>query len=97
MKSKNYKTSVIYGDKIIVIPEDMEAMFKMYVEQIRPYIMTKGEEDTVCEEGTPSWQQFIFTTKGNSSQMKHKDVSTCMTSSFKKAGSPKSYPKCLVN
>ena len=85
MKSENYKTSIIYGEKIIVCGRDVQAMLKMYIKEIRPFLITKGGTLSVETEKSKS-EQYVFTTRGNDSIMKHKDISAGLTSSFRKAG-----------
>ena len=89
------KTSMIYGEKIIIIPEDMKEMFQVYIDVVRPYLQTKGGKQELPPP-KPASEQYIFTTQGNDCQMVHKDVSSCLTASFTKAGLLTSH-KNLVN
>ena len=86
MRNNLYKTSMIYGDQIVVIPEDIKAMFTAYIEKIRPYIIEKGQdtEDEGVEQSESN--QYIFTTQGKDCQLASSDVSKFLTSSFRKAG-----------
>ena len=84
-KSENYKTSIIYGAKIILCGKDTHAQLRTYINVIRPYIITKG--GTLPEEPKkPKSETYVFTTKGNHQMMKQKDISAGLTSSFRKAG-----------
>ena len=84
MKSENYKTSIIYGEKIIVCGKDVQAQLKKYIEEIRSFLITKG--GVLPEETHAKSEQYVFTTRGNACMMKHKDIAACLTSSFRKAG-----------
>ena len=44
IKSDKYKTSILYGTKIMVIPTDLYAMICMYIKKIRPILTVKYRE-----------------------------------------------------
>ena len=53
IKSLNYKTSLLYGEKMILLPEVLYQLLVIYFEKLRPlFIQDDNEEDH---------ERFIFT------------------------------------
>lgn len=78
-KSSKYKTSMIYGSKEMVVPEDLFKSIQIYVEKIHPIISGKD-----CN--------YLFSSSRNRSNsdsrdaMDHSLISNSMTKSFLSAG-----------
>ena len=75
-KSKNYKTSIIYGTKIMVVPEDIYNFYKIFVNYVRPIISSPASK-------------YLFTSSRDkadgSSCIEHSLISNGMTKSFQLA------------
>ena len=75
LRNKKYKTSMLYGDKIIVIPKDIFDLLKKYIKYVRPLLLQNKKD-----EG------YIFQSKGSGAPMEGSNVSKCLTRSMKKSG-----------
>ena len=45
LRNENYKTSLLYGAKIIVISECLHKLFKSYIKNCRPFFVDKCPEN----------------------------------------------------
>ena len=45
MKSPKYKTSLLYGTKLMVLPKDLYDMLVMFVKKIRPVLVKKYQSE----------------------------------------------------
>ena len=78
-----YKTSMIYGAKIILISATHAEQIQLYIEHLRPFVSKDDQKDES--------QRFLFTSSRISTekplgqQMDHSAIANAMASSFKKA------------
>uniref|UniRef100_A0A7M5XG57 Uncharacterized protein n=1 Tax=Clytia hemisphaerica TaxID=252671 RepID=A0A7M5XG57_9CNID len=85
VKSEKYKTSLIYGEKLLVIPNAVFHQIKMYIEHLRPIII-KDEALEQCD-------RFLFnSTKAGKKQ--DKNASRKMTSSLVASACTSLFIKC---
>ena len=74
ISNSNYKTSTIYGEKYIIIPNDIYCQTMTYISNIRKVLSSNKSNR-------------LFLPKGDTnSQMSQSNISTSLTSTFKKAG-----------
>ena len=66
-----YKTSTIYGEKVIVLPNSLFNFLKIYKEKLRPAL-------------APQSERYLFVSK-DSEKMSHGAIGSALTSSFKNA------------
>ena len=78
MTSVNYKTSLLYGEKKMLISEDMYIQFKNYLKFLRP-ILLEGSESDDCEDKDKPF----FVSHRSAVKMTHSALSNAMTSIFK--------------
>ena len=72
ISSKSYKTSLLYGEKTILLGDDLIKHSQVYVKFFRPLIVN---DETKKQKQNP-----FFVTK--SGKMSHSSISNCMTSLF---------------
>lgn len=83
VRSDKYKTSLLYGEKIILFPNTIFLQILFYVQHYRPLLVQDGEK--------PSHMRYLFTPAGPSAKdgeegkMDHPLVSNALTSAFKLA------------
>ena len=46
IKSVKYKTSMLYGAKLMVVPKDIHQLLKMYINVLRPILTKKYTDET---------------------------------------------------
>ena len=82
IKSKKYKTSLLYGTKIILVANHVFDQLEVFVKKIRPVL--------IKDENLPQSQRHLFVTKTKedditAQKMSHSTISSMMTSEFEKA------------
>ena len=68
MKNANYKTSLIYGGKLIVLNKDIHTLLKQYIDYYRPKII----EDAIEDDN----KRFIFNTSRKTIALQQMSQST---------------------
>ncbi|XP_057302645.1 uncharacterized protein LOC130636789 isoform X2 [Hydractinia symbiolongicarpus] len=69
--NSRYKTSTIYGEKVIVLPKNVFEHLKYYVKEIRPVL-------------NPTTNTYLFISS-DTNQLSHATIGSSLTSSFKNA------------
>ena len=80
MKNANYKTSLIYGGKLIVLNKDIHTLLKQYIDYYRPKII----EDAIEDDN----KRFIFNTSRKTvalQQMSQSTITMAITRSFRES------------
>ena len=49
-RSPKYKTSMLYGTKLLLVPNDLYNFLKKYIDFCRPIILGEANEDAVKEK-----------------------------------------------
>ena len=60
IKSHKYKTSILYGTKLLILPRDIYDMLVMYIKKLRPIITAKYQSDDEKLGKRPFLPQRIF-------------------------------------
>lgn len=77
ISSEFYKTSMLYGEKIILFPKAIFSQTTFYIKHLRKYLTDDSE--------SPQNQRKLFTT-ASKQDMSNSVVSNCLTSAFKLSG-----------
>ena len=80
LRSKKYKTSMLYGTKLLLLGKDIFVYLNKYIKYCRPVILGKANKEDMSQK-----EKFLFVKTNNYQKMEHTDVSKCLTSAFKKA------------
>ena len=75
--SKKYKTSLLYGRKAIVLPEELYGQLSNFVTHLRPRIADASDATL------PDDEKAIFLCSGSGSRMTHSTISNGLTHLFK--------------
>ena len=79
LKSMNYKTSLLYGEKMILLPNDLHKIMKFFIKHLRPLF--------IDDEKEPPHKRFLFTSsRGQKTHITHSNISQSLTITFRKAG-----------
>lgn len=82
MKSDIYKTSIIYGDKLIVVPSDVFLQIQNYIEFVRPVL--------ISDDKKPDDKRLLFTSsrpkEGTDGRMTTSNVAQGTASVFERSG-----------
>ena len=71
VSSEFYKTSMLYGEKIILFPPAVYKQVMFYIDHLRPVIVN----DTALSGD----KRYLFVTKGSTSKMTHSNVANSLT------------------
>ena len=71
-KSTKYKTSLVYGAKIMVLPRDLYNSLKTFIEKVHPVLSGKSD--------------YLFTSSRTKDKMDHSMLSNALSTSFRLAG-----------
>lgn len=83
ISSSNYKTSMLYGKKVLMLSEEVYQYLLSYIKYLRPLF--------VVDIGLPSHKRYVFTSsrtkKGDQyGTVEHSLISNALTTTFKAAG-----------
>ena len=80
IRSQNYKTSLLYGEKKLLFGNDLFKQLQFFVTNLRPLLITDDDKD--------SSQKFVFTSAKSSTKEKKMSQSTianALTRAFEQA------------
>ena len=75
VSSEFYKTSMLYGEKIIMFPPSIYKQVLFYINHLRPVLVDYAQ--------LPEDKRYLFVTKGTSSKMTHSSVANALTAAVK--------------
>ena len=74
VRSENYKTSLLYGDKLMLFPNDIFLQLQFYIKELRPVLTDDANKK--------NYERYVFTSSRASADQLKKQSNQKMTSSL---------------
>jgi integrase len=82
IRSSKYKTSLLYGTKIMVLPLDIYNLLLMYIEVLRPVLTEKYKDE---DAALPDSKRYLFVSHKNCGMVESRAITSYLTSTVKQS------------